>query len=96
MDICQAAVAIERAAKAASRAAEQEYHDPEAAERAMRQVLAERLGPLGAPLEVTDTMARKTSRELAPSQRKAWEIERIIMEELVAAGERREDGEPGE
>ena len=45
MDICQAAVAIERAAKAASRAAEREYHDPEAAERAVQQALAERLDP---------------------------------------------------
>ena len=64
MDICQAAVAIERAAQVASRAAEREHHDPEAAERAVRQVLAERLGPLGAPSEATDTMARKTGREL--------------------------------
>ena len=96
MDICQAAVAIGRAAKAASRAAEREYHDPEAAETAVQQALAEWLGPLGTPSEATDTMARKTSRELAPSQRKAGEIERIIMEELIVAGERREDGEPGE
>ena len=95
MNICQAAVAIERAAKAASRAAEQEYHDPEAAERAVRQALAEKLGPLGTPSEATDAMARKTRRELAPSQRKAWEIERIIREELVAAGERQEDEESG-
>ena len=71
MDICQAAVAIERAAKAASRAAEREYHDPEAAERVVQQALAERLGLLGAPSEVTEAMARKTRRELAPSQRKA-------------------------
>ena len=95
MDICQAAVAIERAAEAASRAAEREYHDPEAAEGAVRQVLAKRLGPLGAPSEVTEAMARKTSRELAPSQRKSWEIERIIMGELIVAGERREDEEAG-
>ena len=95
MDICQAAVAIECAARAASRAAEREYHDPEAAEIAVRQVLAERLGPLGAPSEATDAMARKTSRELASSQRKAWEIERIIMEELVVAGERQDEDESG-
>ena len=95
MAICQAAVAIERAAKAASRAAERECHAPEAAERAVQQALSERLGPLGAPSEATDAMARKTSRELAPSQRKAWGIERIIMEELIVAGERQEDEESG-
>ena len=61
----------------------------------MQQALAERLGLLGAPPEVTEAMARKTRRELAPSQRKAWEIERIIMEELVAAGERQDDEESG-
>ena len=62
----------------------------------MQQALAERLGPPGAPSEVTEAMARKTSRELAPSQRKACsEIERIIMEELVAAGERQDDEESG-